>query len=226
MEGTNGGAMTDNIYSNPSGYTEIPWQLSVQWFKKLVLFEVALAEEALNSNVSDGPEMRRCSFCGQRIPSTGSGKCESCWRGFQAPKSSKPEETVKSLLSDEEEFLIDADSDQLRGVDEGEVVELHNFLVECLRSACIRQLSLTSKSTRVREGLEVTEEWDIHFKNLFNAQPRVLLWPAVKHSMLGNPLAGEVFEWKNVGVEPKKASIRGKVAGAAALGVLAGFLFG
>lgn len=218
--------MTDNIYSNPSGYTDIPWQLSVQWFKKLVLLEVALAEEAANSNVSDGIEMRRCSFCGQRIPSTGSGKCQSCWRTYQAPKSSKPVDTATSLLSDEEEFLIDADSDQLRGVDEAEVVELHNFLVECLRSACIRQLSLTPNSIHVREGLEVTEEWDIHFKNLFKAQPRVLLWPALKHSMLGNPLTGEVFEWKNIGEEARKPSSKGKLAGAAALGVLAGFLFG
>lgn len=36
--------MTDNIYSNPSGYTDIPWQLSVNWFKDKILTEVALIE--------------------------------------------------------------------------------------------------------------------------------------------------------------------------------------
>jgi len=226
VERRNGGALTENIYSNPSGYTDIPWQLSVQWFKSLVLVEVAMAEEALDTSKPSGPEIRRCSFCGQSIPSTGSGKCQSCWRAYKAPKVSEPHEPENSLLSEKDEFLIDAESDQLRGVEESLIVELHNFLVECLRSACIRQLNLTSKPIRVREGLEVSEEWDIHFKNLFKTQPRVLLWPALKHSMLGNPLAGEVFEWKNVGEEAPMPSSKGKLAGAAAIGVLAGLLFG
>ena len=217
--------MTENIYSNPSGYTEIPWQLSLQWFKTLVLAEVAIAEDSLKQTYSKS-SMRQCSYCGQAIPSQGSGKCQNCWRGFEAPQHSDESPEEPSILTEQDAYLIDADSSSLKGIDESEVVALHNFLVDCLRSACIRQLGSGRKIVRVREGLEVTEEWDVHFRNLFKTEPRVLLWPAVKHSMLGNPLAGEVFEWKNIGEEVRKPSSKGKLAGAAALGVLAGFLFG
>jgi len=44
--------------------------------------------------------------------------------------------------------------------------------------------------------------------------------------MLGNPLAGEILEWQNIGGQPQKSSTKTKVAGAAAVGLLAGFLFG
>lgn len=204
--------MTDNIYSNPSGYTDIPWQLSVNWFKDKILTEVALIEYKMAN--------RKCPNCSWVIKTPDAGKCPGCWTSHGAV------DTEFQTLSDYEIELIDADSDSLRGVPERDVVALHNFLVECLRSACVRDVNSGAKSTKVREGLQLTLEWDVHFRNLSKVEPRMLIWPALKHSLLGNPLAGEVFEWQNIGSEPPKVSSKSKLAGAAALGVLAGFLFG
>lgn len=215
--------MGENIYSNPSGFTELPWEFSVKWFKDRILDEVKiaenLAEEKLRRETPRG--YRKCSYCGLRIPSSNAGTCEYCEKAPEQEKTDEPK-----LLSDLETQLIDADSQRLGELGESEVATLHNFLVDCLRSACLRDLSTGKSSLRVREGLEVTVEWDVHFKNLFKAQPKILLWPAVKHSMLGNPLAGEILEWQNIGGQPQKSSTKTKVAGAAAVGLLAGFLFG
>ena len=69
-----------------------------------------------------------------------------------------------------------------------------------------------------------------HETRPISADPKTLIWLATKHSMLGNPLAGEVFEWSNVGARANNESEstnsnKAKFAGAAALGLLAGFLF-
>ena len=216
--------MGENIYSNPSGFTELPWEFSVKWFKDRILHEVAISEEYLRIET---PKIgyRTCYYCGAPIPSAIAGTCQVCYTAYKQAPGQKKTQTSK-LLSDLETQLIDADSQRLGELDESAVATLHNFLVDCLRSACLRDLSTGNSSVRVRDGLEVTVEWDVHFKNLFKVQPKILLWPALKHSMLGNPLAGEILEWQNIGGQPQKSSTKTKVAGAAAVGLLAGFLFG
>ena len=39
--------MGENIYLNPSGFTELPWEFSVKWFKDRILDEVAISQEHL-----------------------------------------------------------------------------------------------------------------------------------------------------------------------------------
>ena len=221
--------VTDNIYSNPSGFTSIPWQLSNRWFMEKFLVELGALEDALNpvDDEEAGPR-RECQYCGASI-TKGATKCSVCYRVVPT-KPSKPKKTTRVKLVPEELYpLIEIEPDGLQSFETEHLAELHNLIVDCLRTACLRDLS-RAEIIKVREDLAVSREWDAHFRNLISADPKTLIWLATKHSMLGNPLAGEVFEWSNVGARANNESEstnsnKAKFAGAAALGLLAGFLF-
>lgn len=129
------------------------------------------------------------------------------------------------LLHEGDYELLTCDPAELERIEQQELVRIHNLLVDNLRSGCNSLVEAGGASVKAREGLVVPREWDAHYCNLWPMQPKLLIWMAVRHAVLGNPLAGEVFEWNNQGAPAAKSSTGGKVAGAAALGILAGFLF-
>lgn len=205
--------MSDSIWSNPSGYTDLPWPYSLNWIKEQVLIEVELIDLAMNSAT-------KCPTCGWDV--LASGKCPNCLDSF-VDLSSRA-----SVLPDDYFTYLDCSPDKLRQLAEVELLELHNLVVELVRSACVRDLRASKNQVKVREGLLVSREWEFHFSNLHKEQPQILLWMALKHAMVGNPLAGELFEWNNLEWSPNIENARGngKLVGAAAIGLLAGLLFG
>ncbi len=115
----------------------------------------------------------------------------------------------------------------MKDLEPRELADLHNLLVVTLRSACNEKVNDGGDALEVRDGLGVTGEWDAHFTNLYAAQPKTLIWIALRHAMLGNPLEGEITEWSNNGQKSKSSQNSvGMLAGAGALGLLAGFLWG
>ena len=214
--------MTENIYSNPTGMTNTPWHVSVAWFKNAALQEISRIESASKQK----PKIRnaRCPNC-DAIVSQGVFLCVSC--GREVRDLSFPETVEKIvLLTDVECDLLDSPISKLKKIEQERLVEIHNLLVASLRIACNLELQSSSKKIKVRDGLTVTPEWDAHFRNLFIADPQLLIWLAAKHAMLGNPLAGEILEWSNSMTPSNSRNFGVKLGGAAAAGLLAGLLFG
>lgn len=221
--------MTSNAYSNASGFTQIPWQYSIHWFKQLVISEAEQIEANLNGantyTTSASVDMVGgvCFKCGTAIV-VERDDCRVCGHNFE---TGRPAPEWQFVLTQDDIDALDTEPSNLGFVNRQELANLHNLTVELLRSACLKLNGSGAETIQVREGLVVTREWDAHFMNLSAAQPQLLLWFAVKHSMLGNPLAGEILEWKNSGsYQTLKPSSGAKLAGAAAVGLLAGFLFG
>lgn len=224
-----GEGMAENIYSNPSGFTEIPWEFSLQYFAGLAIAAIQADEAALNSarpreNHEGGPS--ECENCGMTWK-PGASVCDTCMRPIKASDitSENPNERLV-LLAQEDYHLLTCEPSHLQALDEKELVSIHNLLVESLRQACQDLLASGEQPVKVREGLDVPREWDAHYRNLWPTQPKCLIWIAARHAVLGNPLKGELFEWTNTGAKQTKSGVGVKIAGAAAVGVLAGFLFG
>lgn len=221
--------MSENIYSNPSGFTDIPWQFSVEYFAGLAIGIIQTKEHELNlanQSKATGGKPLECEFCGTRMRADAT-TCITCMK----PVSSRKRNVGAAhkpvvLLASEDYHLLTCDAGELQKIDENELVRIHNVLVDALRRACQGLLAAGEQPVKVRDGLVVPREWDAHYCNLWPIQPKCLIWMAARHAVLGNPLKGEVFEWSNVGSQQTKAGAGGKIAGAAAIGVLAGFLFG
>lgn len=220
--------MSENIYSNPSGFTDVPWEISVQFFIGVAIGVIQAREDELNESHSDtsmSGEFRNCPYCGVRLNASAT-RCVTCMYELKpfVPTSSGQKKRVL-LLSEADYRFLNCEPGVLESLDQDDLIRIHNLLVDSLRIGCQRLASSDANALQVREGLIVSKEWDAHYRNLWPEQPKYLIWMAAKHAVLGNPLAGEVFEWNNQGSPVAKVSTGGKVAGAAALGILAGFLF-
>ena len=224
-----GDGMAENIYSNPSGFTEIPWEFSLQYFAGLAIAAIQADEASLNSarprkNYEVQPS--ECEYCGMRLKPEAS-VCDTCMRPIKANGiTSENTHERLVLLAEEDYHLLTCEPSHLQALDQKELVSIHNLLVDSLRKACQVLLSAGEQPVKVREGLVVPREWDAHYRNLWPIQPKCLIWIAARHAVLGNPLKGEVFEWSNTGAKETKSDVGVKVAGAAAVGGLAGFLLG
>jgi len=221
--------VSENIYSNPSGFTEIPWEFSVEYFAGLAIGVIQAKESELNvvkPNTNSTGKPLECEFCGSRLKLNATA-CVACMKPTKTRnKTFSDTHEPRVLLAEEDYHLLTCDPAQLQSLDQSELVRIHNISVDALRRACQRLLAAGEQPVKVREGLVVPREWDAHYCNLWPIQPKYLIWMAARHAVLGNPLKGEVFEWNNVGAQQTKSSTGGKIAGAAAIGVLAGFLFG
>ena len=220
--------MSENIYSNPSGFTDVPWEISVQFFIGVAIGVIQAREDELNESYSYeamSGEFRNCPYCGVRLKAS-VNTCVTCMYKLKpfVPTSSGQAKRVL-LLSEEDYKFLNCEPGVLESLDQDDLIRIHNLLVDSLRIGCQMLASSDANALQVREGLIVSKEWDAHYRNLWPEQPKYLIWMAARHAVLGNPLAGEVFEWNNQGSPVAKVSTGGKVAGAAALGILAGFLF-
>ena len=220
--------VSENIYSNPSGFTNIPWEFSLEYFTALAISAIQKREVLLDSQQSTvfiAPLKRECPSCGADIDEKLTF-CPVCSRASSpASGTPQPERKPVKLLHEADYELLTCDPSELERKDQHELVRIHNVLVDNLRRGCSSLVEAGGPSVKVREGLVVPREWDAHYSNLWPEQPKCLIWMAARHAVLGNPLAGEVFEWNNQGAAATKVNTGGKVAGAAALGILAGFLF-
>lgn len=210
-----------NIYSNPNGRPNIIWTDSHQWFANRVIQE----NDRFGATVIEQKFTDRyvtCGNCGYDWVERESQVCKNCHAAIlRAEGVAEFDELLRSALQ--------VETVGLESLPREELVEVHNEIVELLRTASIRDVETGIATVEVRKGLKLSREWDVHYQVLYEQNPRTLLWVALKHSLLGNPLAGEVDEWANSSenIEVLRSSGSGKkLAGAAAVGLLAGFLFG
>ena len=170
-------------------------------------------------------EFSECRYCRAQVRASAT-RCDSCYYDLEPLVQTAPREQERVVFLEESDYkFLDCDPQLLEQLDKDELVRIHNLLVEALRRGCQMLVRADPNPVLVRQGLVVSKEWDAHYRNLWPLQPKFLIWMAVRHAVLGNPLAGEVFEWNNQGTPAAKSNTGGKVAGAAALGILAGFLF-
>jgi hypothetical protein len=202
-----------NMYSNGAGERILGPEISIEWFVGIVRDYYLRLESDLDSDLGQWKETVR-TFRALY------GEDEKFWpRNLGGPPT--------SLLPTEEDLsLLMAPLSKIKKVPHQNLLEIHNFAVDGLRQELQIELQTSSKTVKVREGLSVPLEWDAHYRILHESQPEVLIWLAVRHAFVGNPLAGEVLEWSPSVPNTRKAAQSTKLLGAAALGAVAALLLG
>jgi hypothetical protein len=202
-----------NMYSNGAGAPILGPDVSIEWFVGIVRDYSLRLESNLNSELG----MWRESF---RTFTALYGEDKQFWpRDLgEPPPTSVPTEVDLSLLT--------APVSKIKKISHQRLLEIHNFAVNGLREELQIELQSNSKTVKVREGLIVPLEWDAHYRILHESQPEVLIWLAVRHAFVGNPLAGEVLEWSPSVADGRKTRQSTKLIGAAAIGAVAALLLG
>ena len=102
------------------------------------------------------------------------------------------------MLSPSTEVLsiLKSDATSLKSLDLSLLVEVHNYSVLALRHICDQDVRKMEK-VKVREGLIIPRDWQVHYENLLQSESPLLVLAVMQHVFTGNPLAGELYEWDN-----------------------------
>ena len=132
--------------------------------------------------------------------------------------------------------LLLYEASDLKNVDLPLVVEVHNYSVLAIRhmlgdeiGALNYQRSGVSEKVKVRDGLVIPRDWQVHYENLLQSNSPRLILAVMQHAFSGNPLSGELYEWSNVKsgfFGRQNPSTKRAIVGASVIGAAAALLFG